>query len=102
MAEELVSTPPISMNRSARPPDAQGKPRLVVFSSGSSVAYAAVVYVIYPVPKVETSTSQSSLPKEIASLSLTDDKAYEARLLLSKARVAPLNGMTVPRTEMNG
>ena len=47
MVEELISTPPISINRSARPPNAQGKPRLVVFSSGSSVAYAAVVYIIY-------------------------------------------------------
>ena len=27
---------------------------------------------------------------------------YEACLLLSKARVAPLSGMIVPRTEMNG
>ena len=52
----------------------------MAFSDGSSVAYAAAVYVIYQ----------------------TSDDSYEARLLLSKARVAPLNGMTVPRTEMNG
>ena len=102
MAGELVCTPAILINRSARPPKAQGKPCLVAFSGGSSVAYAAVVYAIYRVPKVVTSTSHSSLPKDLASLSLTDDKSYEARLLLSKARVAPLNGMTVPRTEMNG
>ena len=27
---------------------------------------------------------------------------FDSCLLLAKARVAPLNGMTVPRTEMNG
>ena len=52
MAEELVSTPVITINPSARPPKAQGKPCLVAFSDGSSVAYAAAVYVIYRVPKI--------------------------------------------------
>ena len=80
MARELVCTPAILINWSARPPRAQGNPRLVAFSDGSSVAYAAAVYVIY----------------------WTSDNSYEAHLFLSKARVAPLNGMTVPRTEMNG
>ena len=46
--------------------------------------------------------SHAPLHQDTDSLSLTDDNSYEARLLLSKARVAPLNGMTVPRTEMNG
>ena len=53
-------------------------------------------------PKVVASTSHSSLPKDMASLSLTDDKSHKARLLLSKTKVASLNGMTVPRTEMKG
>ena len=74
----------------------------MAFSDSSSVAYAAAVYVIYRVPKIVASPSHSLLPKDMASLSLTDDDSYEARLLLLKARVAPLNGMTVPRTEMNG
>ena len=47
MAKELVCTPAIIINQSARPPKAQGKPRLVVFSGGSSVAYTAAVYLIY-------------------------------------------------------
>ena len=47
MARELVCTPAILINRSARPPRAQGKPHLVAFSDGSSVAYTAAVYVIY-------------------------------------------------------
>merc|ERR1711895_331882 len=80
LARELVYTPAILINRSTRPPRAQDKPHLVAFSDGSSVAYTAAVYVIYQ----------------------TSDNSYQACLLLSKARAAPLNGMTVPRTEMNG
>ena len=57
---------------------------MVIFSDGSSVAYAAVVYVVYKLVDLESRVS------------------FAARLLLSKARVAPLTGMTVPRTEMNG
>ena len=114
MAKELVCITAITINRSARPPNAEGKPRLVVFSDGSSVAYAAVVYVIFRVPKDVASllylslskdmaiSSHSTLPKDMASPGLESESSYEARLLLSKARVAPLNGMTVPRTEMNG
>ena len=53
-------------------------------------------------PKTIAGPPHPSLPKDTDSLSLTADDSYEARLLLSKARVAPLNGMTVPRTKMNG
>ena len=73
----------------------------MVFSSGSSVAYAAVVYVIYQVPKVTAEISNSSLPEETFSLSLTNDEVYKARLLLSKAKVTSLKGTMVPRAEMN-
>ena len=74
----------------------------MAFSDSSSVAYAAAVYVIYQVPKIVASPSHLTIPKDMASLSLRRDDSYEACLLLSKARVAPLNRMTVPRTEMNG
>ena len=36
------------------------------------------------------------------SSGLDSKVSFAAYLLLSKARVAPLSGMTVPRTEMNG
>ena len=64
----------------------------MVFSDSSSVAYAAVVYVIFKVPKDMASPWSSDLGCK---------DSFDARLLLSKARVAPLNGMTVPRAEMN-
>ena len=74
----------------------------MAFSDGSSVAYTAAVYVIYQVPNIVASPSHSTLPKDRASLSLRYDDSFEVHLLLSKARVAPLNRMTVSRTEMNG
>ena len=49
MAKELVCTLAITVSRSAWPPNVAGKPPLVVFLYGSSVAYAAVVYVVYKV-----------------------------------------------------
>ena len=99
MAKELVVTPAIMINRSAWPPNAEGKPRLVVFSDGSSVAYAAVVYVIFRVPKDVASppylslpkdvasSLHSTLPKDMASPGLESESSYEACLLLLKAKI---------------
>ena len=93
LVKELVTSPAILVHRCARPPGATGPPYLVIFTDGSSVAYAAVVYVVYklhrtlPGPWSEGYDSQAT---------------FAASLLLSKARVAPLAGMTIPRTEMNG
>merc|ERR1712082_291293 len=91
--KELVYTPPIIIDRYARPPNALGKPKLAVFSDGSSVAYAAVIYVIFEVSQDEAGPWSSGLGSK---------KTFDSRLLLAKARVAPLSGMTVPQTEMNG
>ena len=93
LVKELVCSPPITVYRCARPPGAIGKPILVIFSDGSSVAYAAVVYVVHKL------LQQTPGPW----LAGYDTHAtFAARLLISKARVAPLAGMTIPRTEMNG
>ena len=70
-----------------------GKPHLVIFSDGSSVTYAAVVYVVYKLVQDISGPWSSGLESKVS---------FAARLLLSKARVAPLTGMTVPRTDMNG
>ena len=93
LVRELVSSPAIIVHRCARPPDAVGPPYLVIFTDGSSVAYAAVVYVVY---KLLTASPGPW------SAGYDTQATFGARLLLSKARVAPLAGMTIPRTEMNG
>ena len=60
---------------------------------GSSLAYAAVIYVIFEVQEDKAGPWSSNFGSK---------KKFDSRLLLAKARVTPLNGMTVPRTEMNG
>jgi len=81
------------IDRCARPPNAFGRHRLAVFSDGSSVAYAAVIYVIFKVHQDEAGPWSSNLGSK---------KKFDSRLLLAKARVAPLSGKKVPGTEMNG
>ena len=53
LTKELVCIPPIIIDRCAQPPNAFGRPRLAVFSDGSSVAYAAFIYYIFKVHKDE-------------------------------------------------
>ena len=93
LTKELVCIPPIIIDRCARPPNALGRPQLAVFSDGSSVASAAVIYIIFEVQEDKASPW---------SLNFGSKKKFHSRLLLAKTRVAPLNGMMVPRTEMNG
>ena len=47
LTKELVCIPPIIINRCAQLPNTFGRPRLAVFLDGSSVAYAAVIYVLF-------------------------------------------------------
>ena len=49
LTKELVCTPPITIDRCAQLPNVLGRPKLAVFLDGSSVAYAAVFYVIFVV-----------------------------------------------------
>ena len=93
LVKELVSSPAIIVHRCARPPGATGAPSLVIFTDGSSVAYAAVVYVVYKLHRASPGPWSEGYDTQLT---------FAARLLLSKARVAPLAGMTIPRTEMNG
>ena len=92
LTKELVCIPPIIINRCAQPPNVLGKPKLAVFLDGSSVAYAVVIYAIFEVSQEEAGPWSSGLGSK---------KTFDSRLLLAKARVAPLSGMTVPCTKMN-
>ena len=49
LTKELVCIPPIIIDRCAQLPNAFRRPQLAVFLDGSSVAYAAVIYVIFEV-----------------------------------------------------
>ena len=66
--------------RCAKPENAVGKPVLVIFSDGSEAAYGFSAYVRWN----------------------TTDGVYSSMLIFSKARVAPLNRISVPQLELNG
>ena len=90
LTKELVCIPPIIIDRCAQPPNVFGRP---VFSNGYSVTYAAVIYIIFEVHQDEAGPWSSNLGSK---------KTFDSHLLLAKAGVTPLSGMTLPHTEMNG
>ena len=85
---EAVKSSSLCFPRCVRPAGAVGKPLVVDFSDGAFPAFCAAIY----------------LQWQIACLhglgECPDD--YEASLLLAKARVTPLTGYTVPRSELSG
>ena len=93
LVEELVTSPEIIVRRCARPDNAVGPPILVIFTDGSSVAFGAVVYVVYKISQPAPGPWAEALGQSTC---------YSSSLLLAKARVAPLAGITTPRSEMNG
>ena len=63
-----------------KPHDTVGKPTLVVFSDGSSIAYGTCAYVRW----------------ELAG------NKYVVRLIAAKNRIAPTHQITIPRLELCG
>ena len=85
---EAVKSSSLCFPRSVRPPGAKGMPLVVTFGDGALPAFAACVYIQWQVP--------CSHGKEECS------QDYDANLLWAKARVTPLSGYTVPRSELSG
>ena len=76
----------IVVSRSVRPSGAENVPELIGFSDGSLAAYACGVYVRWKLQKVPD----------------VDPDRFAVKLICSKARVAPVRGITAPRSEMSG
>ena len=93
LAEEMIVSPPISVRRGVRPSGSIGPPDLVVFSDGSLSAYCASIY----------ARQRMKLTKPGPWISGYDEvESWSVSLLLAKARIAPLAGLTPPRSEANG
>ena len=84
---EAVNTSSLCYPRSVRPPGALGLPLIAAFGDGALPAYAACVYIQWQVP-CSHGEDQCHLD-------------YDANLLWAKARVTPLSGYTVPRSELS-
>ena len=84
---EAVFAGSVCFPRTTRPSNAVGGPSIIGFSDGSFDAFAAAVYLRWEV---------NSGGEE------KDEREYVSNLLAAKSRVTPLNGMTIPRAELNG
>ena len=93
MVRELVHMPEVFIKRCVQPQLAIGPPELVVYWDGSLVAYAATVYIRYGVEETTPGPWLKGVGKK---------NGFKASLLTSKIKLAPLGGITPPRSEMNG
>ena len=82
--------------RKTRPDNAISGPRVTAFGDGAFPAYGGCVYLIW-----EHSCPGKSLC-DVANCSFGKSRHFSSYLALAKGRVTPLNGMTIPRSEMSG
>ena len=85
---EAVKTSSLCFPRCVKPGGAIGAPLVVQFSDGAFPAFCASTYLQWRVPCLHGLNECS--------------EDYVANLLLAKARVTPLSGYTVPRSELAG
>ena len=85
LLEEVINHGDLEFPRGARPKGAEGPATVVGFWDGAFPAYAVAVYLVWKV--------RDFLDKE--------ENEYSAELLTAKAKVAPLKGLTIPRSECN-
>lgn len=78
--QELFELEKIEVLRCIKPDNAVGDPVLVIFSDGSGDAYGAVAYARWKI----------------------EDGTYEARLITSKNRIAPIKIVDIVRLELSG
>ena len=76
----------ITFDRAVKPEGTVGAPELIGFADGSLDAYACVVYVRWLLKKTN----------------VEDPDRFYVRLVCGKARVTPVKGTTVPRSELSG
>ena len=77
--QRIQRGPAVTFPRTTRPQGAVGKPSLVGFSDASMTATCALVYLVWETKEGEETS---------------------AKLLISKCRVTPIKGMTIPRAEL--
>ena len=87
LISEALTHAVLTFPRSTRPANAIGGPRVVGFGDGAFAAFAAAVYLVWQI----ACGHGQDCPGHFSSA-----------LLCAKSRVTPLNGFTIPRSEMSG
>jgi hypothetical protein len=70
----------LKFHRNLHPPDAVGKPWLIIFSDGSDQAYGAAAYIRWQLANGD----------------------IWCRLIMAKSKIAPMTKLTTPQMELNG
>ena len=96
LISETVRASGISFPRSTRPKNSIGGPVIAGFGDGSILAYSACVYLVWEYCCLDPNCS--------LEFCLGPDKGghYNSSLACGKARLTPLQGYTVPRSELSG
>ena len=85
---QAVLSDGICFPRCTRPQNAMDCPLVVGFSDGAFPAFSAVIYLQWQIP--------------CSHGEVECDQDYKSSLLLAKAKVTPVSGYTVPRSELSG
>ena len=103
LVREGITQDSLTFNRTVRPSTAVKAPSLVGFFDGSSVAIAGAVYIRWMCLKDKTKALDSKLVNGCPQDSDFDPEIHEFKtaLVTAKAKVAPLDGLTIPRSELS-
>merc|ERR1712089_96682 len=92
----------LTFNRTVRPSAVVKAPSLVGFFDGSASAMAGAVYIRWMCFKDKTKILDTSLVNGCSEDSDFDPNIHEFKsyLVTAKAKVTPLDGLTIPRSEL--
>ena len=94
LVAEAVKAECIFFPRCIRPAGAVGNPLVASFGDGAFPAYSGATYLQWKIACVHGLQNADGLDE--------CDHDYDAGLLMAKARVTPLTGYTIPRSELSG
>merc|ERR1712121_294381 len=102
LIREGITQDSLTFNRTIRPEAVVKSPSLIGFFDGSASAMAGAIYIRWMCFKDKSKTVDSSLDNGCSEDSDYDPDIHEFKsyLVTAKAKVTPLDGLTIPRSEL--
>merc|ERR1712240_90620 len=103
LIREGITQDSLTFNRTVRPAAVVKAPSLIGFFDGSASAMAGTIYIRWMCFKDKTKSVDTSLKSGCSQDSDFDPDIHEFKsyLVTAKARVTPLDGLTIPRSELS-